>query len=278
MLLMPKLSTIFLLCASLMAATDAEVVSFLKKGIGGNPNVSNLQIDVNGKQNLAAMSGWQAYFVTIEADVKQGSDTRHINQNGTYFVNGNVIAPELVNLKTGERYNDTIAPTFNGAFYTKVNRISGDANAPHKVAIFSDPLCPFCRKYVPDALAYMAKYPKTFAVYYYHFPLASLHPASVTLTKAAIVVDQSGTDNAVLSLYKVDISPNEKDDQKILDAFNKTFATKVSVADIKRPSVIKQFEFDQKVAQSVMVAGTPTVFFDGQKDASKNKYKVIKVK
>lgn len=278
MLLMPKLSTIFLLSASLMAATDAEVVSFLKKGIGGNPNVSNLQINVSGKQNLAAMSGWQAYFVTIEADVKQGSDTRHINQNGTYFVNGNVIAPELVNLKTGERYNDTVAPTFNTAFYSKVNRISGEANAPHKVAIFSDPLCPFCRKYVPEALAYMAKYPKVFAVYYYHFPLAALHPASVTLTKAAIVVDQSGTNNAVLSLYKVDINPNEKDDQKILDAFNKTFGTKVSVADIKRPSVIKQFEFDQKAAQSVMVAGTPTVFFDGQKDSSKNKYKEIKVK
>lgn len=278
MSLMPKLSTIFLLSASLMAATDAEVVSFLKKGIGGNPNVSNLQIDVSSKQNLAAMSGWQAYFVTIEADIKQGSDTRHINQNGTYFVNGNVIAPELVNLKTGERYNDTVAPAFNTTFYTKANRISGEANAPHKVAIFSDPLCPFCRKYVPDALAYMEKYPKTFALYYYHFPLAALHPASVTLTKAAIFVDQNGTDNAVLGLYKVDINPNEKDDQKILDAFNKAFGTKVSVADIKRPSVIKQFELDQKVAQSVMVAGTPTVFFDGQKDASKNKYKEIKVK
>ncbi len=278
MLLMLKLSTIFLLSASLMAATDAEVVSFLKKGIGGNPNVSNLKIDVNGKQNLAAMSGWKAYFVTIEADVKQGSDLRHINQNGTYFVNGNVIAPELVNLKTGERYNDTVAPTFNSAFYSKVNRISGEANALHKVAIFSDPLCPFCRKYVPEALAYMAKYPKTFALYYYHLPLAALHPASVTLTKAAIVADQNGVHNAVLSLYKVDINPNEKDDQKILDAFNKTFGTKVSVAEIRRPSVVKQFEFDQKAAQSVMVAGTPTVFFDGQKDPSKNKYKEIKVK
>jgi protein-disulfide isomerase len=261
-----------------MAASDAEVVAFLKKGIGNNPNISNLKIEIDGKKNLPAMNGWQAYFVSIEADVKQGNDSHHINQNGTYFVSGNVIAPELVNLKTTERYNDTIAPDFNEVFYTKTNRISGEANAAHKVAIFSDPLCPFCRKYVPDALAYMAKYPKTFALYYYHFPLAGLHPASVTLTKAAIVVDQNGTDNAVLGLYKVDINPNEKDDQKILDAFNKTFGTKVSVADIKRPSVIKQFEFDQKVAQSVMVAGTPTVFFDGQKDSSKNKYKEIKVK
>lgn len=278
MSLMPKLSTILLLSASLMAASDAEVISFLKKGIGGNPNISNLKIEVNGKKNLPAMSGWQAYFMSIEADVKQGNDTRHINQNGTYFVNGNVIAPELINLQSGERYNDTVAPDFNNAFYTKSNRISGDANALHKVAIFSDPLCPFCRRYVPEALAYMAKYPKVFGVYYYHYPLSGLHPAAVTLTKAAIAAEQNGTDNAVLTLYKVDVNASERDEQKILNAFNKTFGTKIDRNHIRQSSVLKQFEFDQKVAESMMVAGTPTVFFDGQKDSTKNKYKEIKVK
>ena len=278
MLLMQKLSTILALSASLMAATDAEVIAFLKKGIGGNPNISNLQIEVNGKKNLPSMSGWQAYFMTIEADVKQGNDMRHINQNGTYFVNGNVIAPELINVKTCERYNDTVAPDFSNSFYTKSNRISGDADAPNKVAIFSDPLCPFCRRYVPEALTYMMKYPKVFSVYYYHFPLSGLHPAAVTLTKAAIAAEQNGTDNTVLGLYKVDINASERDEQKILNAFNKTFGTKIDKNDIRRSSVIKQFEFDQKVASSMMVAGTPTVFLNGQKDASKNKYKEIKVK
>ncbi len=278
MLLMPKLSTIFLLSASLMAASDADVVAFLKKGIGNNPNISNLAITIAGKKNLPAMSGWQAYFISIEADVKQGNDSRHINQNSTYFVSGNVIAPELVNIKTSERYNDTVSPDFNGAFYTKENRISGESTAPNKIAIFSDPLCPFCRRYVPEVLAYLTKYPKTFAVYYYHFPLAGLHPASVTLTKAAIAADQNGTKGTVVGLYKVDIVPTEKDDQKILDAFNKTFGTKITIADIRRPSVVKQFESDQKAAQAMMVAGTPTVFFNGQKDPSKNKYKDVKVK
>lgn len=278
MSLMLKLSSTLLLSASLMAATDAEVIAFLKNGIGSNPNITNLQIDVNGKKNIASMTGWQAYFMNIEADVKQGGEVRHINQNGTYFVNGNVIAPELINLKTGERYNDTVSPDFSNAFYTKINRISGEANAPQKVAIFSDPLCPFCRRYVPDAIAYMAKYPKTFAVYYYHYPLAGLHPAAVTLTKAAIAAEQSGVDNVVLGLYKVDINASEKNEQKILSAFNKTFGTKIDSEDIRRPSVLKQFEFDQNVAQSMMVSGTPTVFFNGQKDPSKTKYKDVKVK
>jgi thiol:disulfide interchange protein DsbC len=278
MSLMLKLSSTLLLSASLMAATDAEVIAFLKNGIGSNPNITNLQIDVNGKKNIASMNGWQAYFMNIEADVKQGGDTRHINQNGTYFVNGNVIAPELINLKTGERYNDTVTPDFSNAFYTKSNRISGEANAPQKVAIFSDPLCPFCRRYVPEAISYMTKYPKTFAVYYYHFPLAGLHPAAVTLTKAAIAAEQSGKDNVILSLYKVDINASEKNEQKILSAFNKTFGTKIDSDDLRRPSVMKQFEFDQNVAKSMMVSGTPTVFFNGQKDPSKTKYKDVKVK
>ena len=278
MLLTQKLSAILLLCANVFAASDAEVLAFLKKGIASNPNVSNVQLDINGKKAVPGMSGWQAYFVAIEADVKQGTENRHINQNGTYFISGDMLATELVNVKTGERYNDTLAPDFPTQFYTKNNLISGSANAKYKVAIFSDPLCPFCRRYVPEALSYMEKYPAVFGVYYFHYPLPTLHPAAVTLTKAAIAAEQANMDNVVLRLYTVDVNANEKDEGKILDAFNKTFKTKLGLADIRRPSVIKQFESDQKAAQNAMVAGTPTVFFDGKKDQSKTKYKEIKVK
>lgn len=278
MSLMPKLSAILLFSASLMAATDADVVAFLKKGIGNNPNISNLHIDINSKKALPEMKGWQAYFVNIDADVKQGAESRHIAQSGTYFVNGDIIAPELVNVKTGARFNDTIAPDFNAAFYTKNNLISGDVNSKYKVAIFSDPLCPFCRRYVPETVEYMSKYPSTFGVYYYHFPLVGLHPAAETLTKAAIAAEQNGFEDAVLGLYKVEINANEKDDQKILDAFNRTLKTKITLADIRNPSVVKQFEFDQQTAQSMMVSGTPTVFFNGQKDPTKMQYKTVKVK
>jgi thiol:disulfide interchange protein DsbC len=278
MSLMPKLSTILALSVSLMAATDAEVSAFLKKGIGNNPNISNLEVEVSGKKNVPSLKGWQAYFIKIEADVKQGKETRRINQNATYFVSGDAIAPELINVKTGERYNDSLTPDFNTAFYKKSNLISGEANAPYKVAIFSDPLCPFCRRYVPEAVNYMAKYPKTFAVYYYHFPLTNLHPAAVTLTKAAIAAEQAGVENAAIEMYKVEVEANEQDDQKILNVFNKTLKTKISLEDIKKPSVLKQYEFDQKVSQSLMVAGTPTVFFNGQKDPSKTRYKNVKLK
>lgn len=278
MSLMPKLSATLLLSVSLFGASDSDVIAFLKRGIGSNPNISNLQIDINGKKTLSNVAGWQAFFVTIDGDVKQGGATRHISQNSTYFVNGDIVAPELINVKTGERYNETVSPDFSDSFYTKANRVSGESNAPYKIAIFSDPLCPFCRRYVPEALTYMAKYPKTFAVYYYHFPLAGLHPAAVALTKAAIAAEQNGVDDAAQKMYSVEINANESDEQKIVDAYNKVAGTKLSVADLRRSSVLKQFDFDQKVVQSMMVNGTPSVFFNGQKDPGKNKYKEVKVK
>ncbi|MDQ1298456.1 MAG: thiol:disulfide interchange protein DsbC [Campylobacterota bacterium] len=278
MLLMQKLSATLLLCANVFAAGDAEILAYLKKGIASNPNVSNVEVGMNGKKAVPGMSGWQAYFVAIEADVKQGAETRHINQNGTYFISGDTIATELVNIKTGERYNDTMAPDFPAQFYTKNNLISGAANAKHKVVIFSDPLCPFCRRYVPETLSYMQKYPAVFGVYYFHYPLSTLHPAAATLTRAAIAAEQAGMENVTMRLYTVEVNVNEKDESKILEAFNKTFKTKFTLADIRRPSVVKQFESDQKVAQTAMISGTPTVFFNGKKDSSKNKYKEIKVK
>ncbi len=278
MSLMLKLSTTFLVCVNVFAATDAEVVAFLKKGIGGNPNISNVEIEINGKKEVPDLKGWQAYFVGIEADVKQGNDNRHINQNGTYFVSGNTLAPELVNLKTGERYNDMLAPDFASQFYLKNNLVSGDASSQYKVAIFSDPLCPFCRRYVPEAIRYMSKYPKTFALYYYHYPLPTLHPAAVTLVKASIAAAHVGIKDVELKLYSVDIDANERNEDKILDAFNKTFKTKITVADIRKSTVLKEYEINQKIAQKMTVAGTPTVFFDGKKDTTKNKYKEVKVK
>jgi protein-disulfide isomerase len=124
----------------------------------------------------------------------------------------------------------------------------------------------------------MKKYPSKFAVYYYHLPLASLHPAAVALTKAATAAELEGRKDTVLEMYKVEIGSREKDKQKIIDAFNKQLGTKITLKDIETPAVKKHAAFDMQVAQSMMVNGTPTMFFDGKKDASKAKFKAVKVK
>lgn len=279
MSLMSKLSAAILVSSlSLFGATDAEVTQFLTKQIGGNKNVSNLKITVTSREAVKELKDWDSVIVKLTAHVKQGTQERDIEQQMIYFVHGDYITKELNDLKTGRPLSATVSPKFEADFYTKTNLIYGNTNAKHKVAIFSDPLCPFCRKFVPEAISYMKKYPDAFAVYYYHFPLPALHPAAVTLTKAEIAAEHKGVKGKILDLYKVDIDPRETDEKKILTAFNKALGTSLSVADIHAPTVEQRFKHDKNIAMKVMVQGTPTMFFDGVKDASKNKFKEVKVK
>jgi len=279
MSLMSKLSTTILLSSlSLFGATNAEITTFLTKQIGANKNVSDLKITISNRDTMKEPAGWDSVIVNLKAHVKQGNQERDIEQQMIYFVKGDFITKEFNSLKTGKALSSSVSPRFEKGYYTKANLVYGNANAKHKIAIFSDPLCPFCRRFVPEAMNYMKKYPNDFAVYYYHFPLPALHPASVTLTKAAIATEHKGMKAKVLDMYKVEINARETNEQKILDAYNKTVGTSITIMDIHSPAVEKQFAFDKKIASKVMVQGTPTIFFDGEKDASKKKYKEVKVK
>ena len=279
MSLMSKLSlSTLLISANLLAATDAEVIEFLKKGIGKNPSIVSLEMNIIEKRALAKPEGWQAYMIELDGRAKVGGQERDITQSMTYFVKGDIITKELIDMKSGRSLADAMAPGFKAEYYKKENLVSGNADAKHKVALFSDPLCPFCRRFIPEAMEYMRKYPETFAVYYYHLPLESLHPAAVTLTKAAIAAEHQGRKDVLDALYKVEINTRETDDKKILEAFNKTLNTNIGISDIKNRSVEAQFLNDKKIARAMMVNGTPTMFLDGKKDASKQLYKKVEVK
>lgn len=277
-LMLKFLATLLLVNSVLVAATDAEIVKFLKDGIGKNPNIVSLEVKILDKQKVKEPAGWDAYIVMLSGKAKVNGKEQAISQSSVYFAKGNTITSELINIKTGARLNNTITPNFSAQYYKKENLISGSSQSQHKVAVFSDPLCPFCKRYVPEAVKYMKKYPKTFAIYYYHFPLPSLHPAAVTLTKAAIVAEQQGRRNITLGMYTVQIDPRETDETKIVAAFNKALNTNVKVSDLHKKNVMQQFNSDQNIARQLMVNGTPTVFFDGKKDPNKQAYKAVKVK
>lgn len=278
MSLMLKLSITILLSASLFAATEAEVVDYLKKGFSKNPNIVSLELKVVDRIPVKEAKGWEAFIIGLNAKAKVQGKERTVSQRMIYFAKDDLITQELTNIKTGEQLSATIAPVFKKHFYTQANFVEGNADAKHKVAIFSDPLCPFCRRFVPEAINYMKQYPEEFAVYYYHFPLPTLHPAAVALTKAAIAAEHKGHKGVVLKMYKVEVDARESDEQKIIDAFNKALKTEIKVSDIHTAAVQAQYKHDQNVALSMMVQGTPTIFFDGKKDPTKKKYKSVKVK
>ena len=271
------LATALLLSSSLFASSaNKELESFLEKKFSGNPTLSSIKVEIKTKIPLEEPKGWDAYMVNINAMVKAKPKDRKVTQKMIWFSNGTVITPDLINIKTGSSLKDLVAPAFKKEYYKKENLIYGNANAKHKVVIFSDPLCPFCREFVPKAIKEMRKEPNKFAIYYYHFPLPSLHPAAVELAKAAIAAELKGNKDVVLKLYKVEVNAKERDVKKILSAFNKVLNTNIKPSDLKSSSVMKHYEDDQKLADTLMVQGTPTMFFDGKMDKSKKKYKKAK--
>ncbi|MDD5372109.1 MAG: thioredoxin domain-containing protein [Sulfurimonas sp.] len=277
MSLMLKLLATIALLSSLLAAADSSyerVEEFLEKSFSNNQNIKSIKIKVTNKIPVKEHSGWSAYFVELDAVLKK--DGRQVVQKMIWFSDGKVITKELFDLESAKEMNDFVSLPFKDEYYSKANLIYGNEKAKHKVVIFSDPLCPFCRQFVPEAIEYMKKEPNKFAVYYYHLPLESLHPSAVELIKAAIALELKGAKDVVLNLYKVNVDPKEKSNDVILKEFNKVMNSNITMVDLMSSEVLKHLQNDLKVADALMVNGTPTVFLDGTVDKTKMKYKEAK--
>lgn len=268
------LATALLLSSALVA--NEKVEEFLKQSFSGNPDIISLDVKVVDTMDLPTLKGWQALTVEVNAMVKAKPKNRNVKQKMIWFSNGDVITKEFKSLNTGESLKDLVNPAFEAKHYKKENLIYGNVDAKHRVAIFSDPLCPFCGTFVPEAINEMKAQPEKFAIYYYHFPLPSIHPAAVELSQAAIAAELQGQKNVVLNMYKVEIDPRERDVHKILKAFNKTMKTNIKPSDLKSQAVMKHFTSDMEIASDLMVGGTPTMFFDDKIDKSKRKYQKVK--
>lgn len=276
MLSMSKLFLSLLLLSSLVYAKSSKeiVEDFLEETISENPNIEKLNIEVTDVVKITQLKGWSAYIVDLDATLKK--DKQKVKQKMIWFSNGAVITKELTLMKDNESLSDLVKPKMKAKDYKDENLIYGNKNAKHKVAIFSDPLCPFCRGFVPQAINDMKKDPSKFAIYYYNFPLPAIHPASMELVKAEIAAELQGHKDVLLNLYKVEVNAREKDITKILEAFNKATGLKITKADINVKAVIDRFNQDLQIANDLMVQGTPTMFLDGVNDRTKKLYTKVK--
>lgn len=276
MSLMLKLLAITLTLSSLLRAdaSSAAVEKFLKDTFSANPNIKSINVKVTSVTEVKGYEDWNAYYVELDAMLKK--EKRQVVQKMVWFSDGKVVTKELFDLDSGKNMIDLVSLPFKNEYYKKENLIYGNPNAKHKVVIFSDPLCPFCRTFVPEAVEYMRKEPNKFAVYYYHFPLDSLHPAAVELVKAAIALELKGRKDVVLDLYKVNVDPKEKNNEVILKEFNKVMNSNIKMFELMSKEVSEHFKNDLEVADALMVNGTPTIFFDGNIDKTKSKYKEAK--
>ena len=274
-LMLKLLSTTLLLSSFVYASTGERVSDFLEDKFSENPRLKSVDVKVDEVRALKQLPQWNAYIVDVQA-VLNNKQKQHIKQKMIWFSNGEFITKDLTDINTGESLIEQIKPKVKSKYYAKDHLIYGNANARHKVVIFSDPLCPFCKMFVPGALKNMKKDPQKYAVFYYHFPLERIHPASVTLVKAAIAAQHQGVKDVILKLYNIKINPREKNVQKRLDAFNKAEGTHFTLQEINTPAVTKELNHDIAVASDLMVGGTPTVYLDGSMDKTKKKYLKVK--
>ena len=275
MLLMLKLlATSLLLGSFLYANTSDDIEDFLSSKFSKSPQLKSVDVNVESSKPMEQLKGWRSYVVKVKAVVK-GKRQQVIEQKMIWFSNGSVITKDLTDMHSGDSFTDLAKPDMRSKYYKKENLIYGNVNARHKIAIFSDPLCPFCKAFVPGALQEMKKDPKKYAVYYYHLPLERIHPASVALVRIAQAAQNKGVKDVVLKMYGIKLNPREKNIKVILAAFNKAVGSEIKESDIHTEAVEKQIKFDADVANEMMVAGTPTIYVDGKMDRTKKKYKKV---
>ena len=261
------------LALTLSAASDKDVIKFVKRGLESNPNLKVYDVKIKEKQALDRPKGWDAYVIDFKIGVKRGSHEQNISQTDIIFVHDRYVAPDLMDIKTNRSMKDRIVLSLDESFYDKTHHIYGNENAKHKIVVFSDPLCPFCREVVPELFEAAKKHPDTFALYYYHLPIEQLHPASVPLAKAIIYLKAKGDKEAIEKIYKTDFDYAQKDEKKVLEELHKKLGIKLSVEQINEPWVVKELKEDREKAKALMVKGTPAVFFDGKFDRKREEYK-----
>ena len=255
-----------LLTASLFANDDI-VLDFEKKRMAQNPNVKIKSIKLNSKKELDEVNSWSGYIFDIEAII-QGKD---IKAKDILFSDGKVVAPDLIDAKTGKSLKDSVTPAMTEKYYDKTRLIAGNHDAKDKVVVFSDPLCPFCQDYIPDIISKVEANSKNIALYYYAFPLTQIHPASLPLSKLIDIAIEKGVKDATIKAYKTDwedhFDPKSEDSAKILEAFNKVLGTDIKIADLNKKEINAKLEKDIQMGDDLMVSGTPTLYVNGKKEA-----------
>ena len=256
--------------------TDEKIVNAIKKAIRVGKAYNLKDIKVKAKKKLDKPVGWSAYFLSIFLEIHRDNNmTEVIEAADTVFSDGTYLAKDLLNLKTGGSIKRDVALDLTPKYYKKDHLIAGNAKAKNKLVVFSDPECPFCQDFVPELIKFVKKHPKQFVLYYYHFPLDVIHKASPTLIRVIMAAEKKlkmSQADLLIKVYEHYFDIPTTDADKILEVFNKAFKTKITKKEIHTPEIEKRFKNDFKMASDLVISGTPTLYLNGKKDASRRKH------
>ena len=267
-----KLIIFFILSMSMLLNADAtskKVINYLKWQTSNNPNLSvkNMKITKTKKVD----SKWTAYVIKIDAFFRG----KEVSFGEVLFSDGKYISTDFIDMKDKESLKERFTSFFEDKFYSKKNLISGSSKSKNKIAVFSDPLCPYCTELLPKMIKYAKDNPKNIAFYYYHFPLASIHPTAPIISKAMIVADNRKIKNYALKIYGSPINSKLSEDAtlaRVNELLGLKGNKKITKKDINSKKVLAHHKKDMSIASELLINGTPTVFINGIKDNSRKKY------
>ena len=250
---------------------NKQLVNYIKKNIVKNPQVTVNGVTVLESKTDKNLPGWNILLTTMDLEFQK----KEIHAPETMFIKDGFITGHLVDLKTGKDYRDSIKPTVKDSYYDDKHLLFGNKDAKHKILIFSDPQCPFCKDTVPGIFKAAKENPEKIAIYYYHLPLLRIHPVSDVLTRVMHVAQEEGNGELSEKIYTLKIKPQETNATKILEAVKKQTGYSTTVEKIDKKEIKDALQADADTAAKMMVSGTPTIYIDGVWDQKRDGYKKL---
>ncbi len=264
-----SLATLVCLSSSLFAHNLNSTEEFVNNVLKTNTTIKRV-LSVEQVGSLSIDKNWKKNVVKIDILTTQNEKQEHfipILTNGKFFT-------EVMYYKNAKPVDVSISKkiaklyTSNHLIYSPKN----SAGIKNKVVIFSDFECPFCNKNASKKIANLIKKGDT-KIYYYDFPLETIHPNSRDIALTVITAGLKYPDKKleiINTLYKnksFQWTPNERSIglDNIIQKYNKIFPNMgISVNDIKKYHAKKRLHDDQIIATEVGVNSTPTIFKNGK--------------
>lgn len=267
--------TLMLIGVFVHANTEDKIKDFIK-----NTSRADIVFDyIKVKSEFENLkNSWKAYLVEIKV-----SGNEKVFED-IFFTDGTYVSQGLININTFEDMRNTAIENFSKkldeSFYEPTNLIYGESKFENRMVIFSDPLCPICIQYFNELEKAVERGIKT-AIYYYPFPLTSLHPTATTLVKASYLYELKNHKKIDFELYstlnnETLYSKARNSDEEALNVFNQIFKTNYKIEDLNNKEVTERLNKSISKANSLNINGTPTVYFNDVLDSNRNKIFITK--
>ncbi len=264
------------------AMSDKDVKHYMKRYVETKMKSQVNQIDIISTYPIDNAKGWSVYFLSIRVKVKLGDKYQEAIVPQTVFTKGDRITLKLMKKgklnkdgtrRKGKSYTKLLKPRVPMDAYDDAHFIFGNKNAPHKILIFTDPFCPYCKNKIREVMGIVNNNPQKYALYYYHLPLVAIHPASDVTTRAMHIFQKKGDIKNMLKLYHLSVKASETDVDKILKSIKEKTGVTITKEEINSPEVKEAMRFDMSMKRRLQVTGTPTIFIDGKWDRLRKAYK-----